>query len=164
MKTLLILDIDETLLHSSYQEIQRSADLKFRGICIYFRPYLKEFLEACFKNYDVAVWSSARAEYVKYILGNLTGLSTFSFIKTRKNCRSVIKQPGLFSHMKRYYEKDINKVISHEKIIVIDDSPDQIKIKSGFTIVIPIKRYLGETDDTALKDLLKTICSKKNLK
>ena len=40
MKKLLILDIDETLTHSTYVELDAELDFKFENIFVYKRPHL----------------------------------------------------------------------------------------------------------------------------
>ena len=42
-KTLLILDLDETLIHGTSEPIKRPADFEVFGYHIYLRPYLSTF-------------------------------------------------------------------------------------------------------------------------
>lgn len=50
---LLVLDLDETLVFSTEQELHRSADLRVSGYHVYKRPYLDAFLDYAFANFGV---------------------------------------------------------------------------------------------------------------
>ena len=63
--TLLILDVDETLIHATDKLLEHSADFKVYDYHVYKRPFLQEFLEAIKEDFLIAVWSSASDEYVQ---------------------------------------------------------------------------------------------------
>ena len=97
MKPLLILDIDETLIHTDSAPIeyekQLDFDFKFKGNSsksLYYtkkRPYLDEFLNYAFENFDVSIWTAAGDEYAEEILKGI-GLdkSKLKFFYTQENC------------------------------------------------------------------------------
>ena len=55
-RTLLILDIDETLIHASERPLDREPDFGVGPFSVYRRPGLAEFLEFCQSKFQVAVW------------------------------------------------------------------------------------------------------------
>lgn len=63
-KILLILDLDETLIHASRKVLDRKADFEVFDYHIYKRPFLDEFLQKVKSNFMLAIWSSASDEYV----------------------------------------------------------------------------------------------------
>ena len=70
----LILDLDETLIHTKKvildnikKEIQYLILPNFVGE-VYFRQYLKEFLYFCYNNFNVSFWTSSNSLYCKEIL------------------------------------------------------------------------------------------------
>ena len=71
MKRLLILDLDETLIHSTYIDLQlNQTPYKYKFFYIYQRPFLKEFLESVSQHFDLAIWSASKTDYVKQIIKN----------------------------------------------------------------------------------------------
>jgi len=66
-KALLILDLDETLIHSSSKELGRTCDLKVFDFFVYKRPHLDKFLVAVFSFYSVAIWSTRSDDYVDFL-------------------------------------------------------------------------------------------------
>lgn len=63
-KALLILDLDETLIHSSSKELGRPCDFRVFDFHVYKRPYLDKFLTEVFSYYKVAIWSTGSDDYV----------------------------------------------------------------------------------------------------
>lgn len=66
-KTLLVLDIDETLIFGSAEKLDEPFDFRVFNYFIYQRPYLKEFFEKIKDHFLIALWSSADDEYVEEI-------------------------------------------------------------------------------------------------
>ncbi|MFN3847493.1 MAG: NIF family HAD-type phosphatase [Paracoccaceae bacterium] len=64
MKKLLVLDLDETLIHSSELLLHQDPDFTGFDYFVYRRPYLTQFLHFCDNHFSVAVWSSASDDYV----------------------------------------------------------------------------------------------------
>lgn len=67
-KVLLILDLDETLIHATSQKIRDDFDFQIYHYFVYKRPYLDEFIKICSENFMLAVWSSASDDYVAEIV------------------------------------------------------------------------------------------------
>ena len=77
MNKLLILDLDETLIHSdeccihtdamSFKINIISGSAGLEEFNVYMRPGLKDFLNYCLDNFRVAIWSAGIAEYVEEI-------------------------------------------------------------------------------------------------
>ncbi len=66
-KTLLILDIDETLIHATGQSLDYDSVFKVFNYHIYLRPYLSQFLEEIKNDFLLGLWSSASDDYVAAI-------------------------------------------------------------------------------------------------
>ena len=77
----IVLDLDNTLVSSiSFKELKKIKNmdkrrLKYKDMDeyyrIYYRPFLKEFLEYVFKNFDVTIWTAASRDYASFILDNI---------------------------------------------------------------------------------------------
>src|SRR5689334_16338243 len=67
-RTLLILDLDETLIHATERPLERAADFSVYGYHVYRRPRLDAFLAECARHFELAVWSSASDDYVRAVV------------------------------------------------------------------------------------------------
>lgn len=84
---LLVLDIDETLVETVVKPLSRVPDLRFKEYAVYRRPHLTEFLEYCFGNFDVGIWSSARKRYVTFISETIFALKyDLKFVWSEEYC------------------------------------------------------------------------------
>ena len=52
---------------------------------IYHRPFLKELLDYCYKNYNVSIWTAATADYCKMVLKAILTKEQFNKTLKRKN-------------------------------------------------------------------------------
>ena len=160
-RVLLILDLDETLIHASYSELDRQPDFTFNNYYVYKRPYLDEFLSECSKYYDLAIWSSASDAYVHEIVINIIPKSVqleFSWGRSKLACL-YSNEPWRIDVQ---YFKDLRKVVQEgfalERILIVDDDPEKLQKSYGNSIYI--KQFNGEVDDmelVALAEYLKTL-------
>jgi TFIIF-interacting CTD phosphatase-like protein len=78
----LILDLDQTLISSESINAINSDSLKKKSDLfrvdvlddfykIFSRPYLQEFLDYAFKNFNVSVWTAASKDYALFIIENI---------------------------------------------------------------------------------------------
>ena len=130
-RKLLVLDLDETLIHTAYSPILGGQFIANSGLFyLYERPHLKSFLDSILSEYDLAIWSASKAEYVKWVIKS-TVLCRYEylFVNTRRNCKRILGKNGSFE-----YHKDITPYLFHyDKVIMLDDYPK---------IVIPIQGCL----------------------
>lgn len=62
MDKLLILDLDETLIHATAEKLSIQEDFLFDKYFVYKRPHLDWFLSEISKHFKVGIWSSASDE------------------------------------------------------------------------------------------------------
>ena len=148
MKKLLILDIDETLLHSTYEKLKRKPDFLYKARNVYLRPGIEVFLDFCFANFEVGVWTSARAEYARYVLKQLKIDDKIIFLRTRKYCIKSNQWNG-FSYDYKYI-KDLTTIIDYkiQDMLILDDTPQNI---TPIENSIAIDDYRGGENDNALE-------------
>ena len=65
---LLILDLDETLIHASATKVREEADFQVFHYFVYKRPGLATFLTTCTQHFKLAIWSSASDDYVQAVV------------------------------------------------------------------------------------------------
>lgn len=142
MKQLIILDLDETLIHTAYAPIEGTELKARRGyFYLYERPHLKSFLDRCSAEYDLAIWSASKADYVRWIIRS-TVLSEYSFvfINTRKNCKRIFGNGGRVEYL-----KDLTAYLPlYEKVIMIDDVP---KMVTPIECCIKAPEFRGGVDE-----------------
>lgn len=117
-RPLLILDLDETLIHSSWFQFKKSDQL-ITTVCdrdgnyfVYKRPHLEEFLDFCFQHFDVAIWTAASQYYAHRILALICDKRPLIFIYTEKRCTKVRYPEDVFSEFETSCVtiKDLKKV------------------------------------------------------
>lgn len=158
-KNILVLDIDETLVHSELIVEQSMSKPEFAGkkhdryiefpnkngtVDVYgvrFRPYLMEFIERMSKKYDLAVYTASAQDYADAILDQLDPAKTkFVGRLYREHCVPVnnmnIKNMSMFS--------------SHDAILV-----DNLIYSYAFHMNqgVPICPFVDDMMDVELKDL-----------
>ncbi|MBN1996486.1 HAD family hydrolase [candidate division KSB1 bacterium] len=147
---LLILDLDETLISAHETALEIPPDFTVCEIYhVYRRPYLNQFLEFCFSNYKVAVWTTASEDYAEQVVENIfpepDGLQ---FIWARKRC-TFRRNPERDYY---YWIKDLKKVkrlgYSLDQVLFVDDDP--VKIERHYGNHIPILSFTGSVDDREL--------------
>lgn len=149
---LLVLDLDETLIHSSEKLLNIKNDFKFEQYFVYNRPFLNEFLTDISSHYRIAIWSSGDDDYVNEIVSAITPNNVqFEFVWGRSKC--TIKRD--FDYENYDFEKRLDKLkkkgYSLEKILIVDDSPE--KTRNNYGNAIYIKEYCGDNTDQELKFL-----------
>lgn len=159
---LLILDIDETLVHTEkfpaqdYFEV-KTFDFNFPssdGVSYYFclkRPHLDEFLEWAFQNFKVGVWTAAGDVYAKYILDNIgVDVSKLEFFYTKDKC--TLKYD--YELNQHYGVKNLNKLKKKwnlNKVLVVDDIA--ATAEQNYGNLIHIKQFFNDRKDCELLKL-----------
>jgi RNA polymerase II subunit A small phosphatase-like protein len=151
-RILLILDIDETLLHSAERPLERTADVLVGPYHVYLRPNLSEFLTGCARCFRLAVWSSSGADYVSAVTGAAfpTGIA-LEFVWSRTRCVSRFDA----ERQETYYVKDLKKVkrlgFDLDRTLIVEDTAQ--KVERNYGNAIYVRPYVGEADDGELLQL-----------
>lgn len=170
---LIILDIDETLLHATDTLMHEAYDFKVFDYFVYKRPFLDTFLLELKKHFKVAIWSSASDDYVQEIVGQIFPKDyQLEFVWGRSKCTLQIDPQSIddygsfdyFNHMN--YSKLLKKVAKKgyatlEEMLIIDDTPRKCKYNYG-NAIYPTP-FLGNPNDTELELLLQYLISIKEV-
>lgn len=170
---MLILDLDETLMHAREQALEEKEAFKVFHFYVYLRPFLKEFLEEIKEDFLVAVWSSASDDYVEAMVAQLFPKDyPLEFVWGRKRC--TYRSKRFSEHFGRYLEdyetpyfylKSLDKVKRRgyqlERILIVDDSPE--KTQNNYGNAIHPSEFTGNTADDELLYLLKYLKSLKDI-
>jgi carboxy-terminal domain RNA polymerase II polypeptide A small phosphatase len=149
---LLVLDLDETLVHATETRLPAPEDFCYEQYYVYKRPFVTGFLTEMAQHFKLAVWSSASDDYVTAIANRLIppAVST-EFIWGRSRC--TLKRDLTFDTY--YFEKKLDKLKKKgwplEQIIIVDDSPE--KTRSNYGNAVYINEFTGRQDDEELMHL-----------
>ncbi len=166
-KILLILDLDETLIHSSSALIHQNFDFQVFDYYVYKRPYLAEFLVFCDTHFQLAVWSSASEDYVELIVEHIFPKEIKpAFVWGREKCTRIFDYADFEGISPNYeYAKILKKVkkkgFSFEKILILEDTP--LKVQNAYGNAIYVKPFEGNLEDITLKNLTKYLFTLKNV-
>ena len=161
-KKTLILDLDETLVHSSMNPFHKCADitlpLNFNGkrffVYVLKRPFLEQFLTEMNLIYDIIIFTASLPEYSEPLLDIIDKNKVIKYRLNRNHCR----------HYQNIYIKDL-KVINRnlKDMIIIDNNPESYLMNKENAIpiltweddendnelikLIPVLKYLAEVND-----------------
>ena len=159
-KALLILDLDETLIHASATHIGEDFDFQVYDYYVYKRPGLADFLAHCEAHFTLAVWSSASDDYVQAIVKQIFPTQLVpAFVWGRSRCTPFrlpeVDEQGFYNlDYGRGYEfaKRLKKVTRRgfdlKRTLIVDDTPE--KVRQNYGNAIYIKPYLGAGEDQEL--------------
>ena len=153
MNKLIILDLDETLIHSCSEWIGRPYSFIAGDKMIHERPGAKYFIESTSKIYKLAVWSASHGRYAQGIISELFGSHCSpEFVWTRERCGVRTSSDGMAE-----FTKDLSEIAGdYRDFMIIDDRPDCILSGEGRVLSVP--PYYGASSDTVLSDLLNYLC------
>jgi hypothetical protein len=171
---LILLDLDETLIHS--EEFPRLApSMKDFDFKVSFesdnsfwymtkkRPFLKEFLEFLFTNFDVGIWTASGEDYALKIIENIgIDKSKLKCFYTKENCSLRLdyetnRYYGLKNLQKlkkkgwaKSYTNRTGKIRELNKVLIVDDiSETAINNRDNLVLIKPF--YFDDKDTELLK-------------
>ncbi|MBJ6761707.1 HAD family hydrolase [Myxococcaceae bacterium JPH2] len=168
MQSLLILDLDETLIHARETPLERDADFRVFDYFVYTGPHLAQFLAECSSLFRLAVWSSASDDYVREIVKRIIPSETrLEFTWGRSRCtfsldRTRLEHDGYLDPSSHYaYAKKLHKVkrrgYSPARTLIVDDTP--AKCIHNYGNAIYVREHKGQEDDSELLDLAKYLAA-----
>ena len=156
-KKCIVLDLDESLVRTSSSSKgfeSLSEDAQKRAYKLYMneemmwgvrRPYLEEFFDYCFANFEVGVWSAGDDSYVKMLCDQL-------FVKKNHKPLFVWGRSKCFK-FKDEYLKPLERIfeefphIDRHNTLIIDDKESMIRYNEENHIRIPPYTPSAKTAD-----------------
>lgn len=132
----LILDVDETLVHSSYEGTGRHdlhlkipVDSEIVNVYVTFRPFLREFIEAIAPLFEVVIFTASMARYCNPLIDVIDECGLLGNVRLfRDHCSKVGET----------YVKDLSLLGRDlEQVAIIDNSPFAYLFQPRNAIPIP---------------------------
>eukprot|EP00798_Chlamydomonas_sp_ICE-L_P017944 gene17944-24347_t len=152
-KKTLVLDLDETLVHSSFKPVPNpdwiipvEIDGKLVDVYVLKRPFLDHFMDAVGSRFEVVVFTASLAKYADPLLDLLDKNNVVRWRLFREACCPY----------EGNYVKDLNclgRDLSHT--IIVDNSPHSYVFQPSNAV--PIGTFIDEMDDQELLELLATL-------
>ena len=148
-KKTLILDLDETLVHSSFSPFEKNdiiLEVDFEGIMyniyVLVRPFAEEFLINMSKYFEIAIFTASISKYASPLLDILDKGKNIKFRLFRDHCTYI---NGIFIKDLKRLNRDL------KDIIIVDNSPLAYAFDSENGL--PIKTWYEDPDDKELKKI-----------
>jgi len=150
-KKTLVLDLDETLVHSGFIPFDCPSDViiqielenEIHDIHVLVRPYVKEFLEAMSKRYELVIFTASISKYANPLLNIIDKKGHCPFRLFREHCTLI----------NTAFVKDLTRLGRDMKdIIIVDNSPVAYALNqyNGF----PIQSWFEDKNDTELLKII----------
>ena len=149
-KKTLILDLDETLVHSSFTPFEKNdiiLEVDFEGIMyniyVLVRPFAKEFIINVSKYFEVVIFTASIPKYASPLLDILDKQKNIKHRLYREQCTFI---NGL-------YIKDLKRLNRPLKdVIIVDNSP--LAYAFSEENGLPIKTWYDDYSDNELQKIL----------
>lgn len=136
-RILLILDLVETLILAAETDLERPPDFRVGPYSVYRRPHLDEFLRSCWRNFEIAVWSSSGADYLADVLRRILPAELApAFVWDRERCVRTFD----WEQQETCFVKDLKKIkrlgYDLKRVLIVDDTPQKAQRNYGNAIYV----------------------------
>ncbi|KAJ6609846.1 NLI interacting factor [Mycena sp. CBHHK59/15] len=146
----LVLDLDETLVHSSFKSIQQAdyvvpveIEFNWHNVYVIKRPGVDNFLKKMGEIYEVVVFTASLSKYADPVLDKLDIHQVVTHRLFRESC---------YNH-KGNYVKDLSQLGRPiADTIIIDNSPASYIFHPNNSV--PVSSWFNDPHDTELTDLV----------
>ncbi len=152
MKTLILLDLDHTLIYGSFAPSE-SAPILFeysQFLKVYERPQARNFIQKLQNTGEIIVFTTAKEDYALKIC-ELLNIRPIQLL-CRKDCKKM--GDGFQKVLKKHW------LDSYQKILIVDDSPNIWKTPPSDSIhwIVP-SEFRGDATDDGLLPCLEMLTS-----
>ena len=158
-KKTLVLDLDETLVHSSV-EVPSEYDLKLNvkleenqvDIYVCLRPWVSEFLKKVAEKYEVVIFTASVKEYADPVIDFIDNEKVVSSRLFRTEC---LYYNGFYIKNLSYLGRDLKKVV------IVDNSP--ISYTFHPYNAVAIRSWYNDKNDRELEEVYNVLMSLSNV-
>ncbi|CDS12650.1 Putative Phosphatase PSR1 [Lichtheimia ramosa] len=146
----LVLDLDETLVHSSFKVIPNpdfivpvEIDNQYHNVYVLKRPGVDEFMRKMGELYEIVVFTASLSKYADPVLDKLDIHKVVKHRLFRESC---------FNHMGTYV-KDLSQLGRElSQTMILDNSPASYIFHTANAV--PVSTWFNDPHDTELTDLV----------
>ena len=150
-KKTLILDLDETLVHSAFTPFSRKSDIilniniegENKTLYVLKRPHVDKFLEELSSLYEIIIFTASISQYANPLLNQLDKKNYIKYRLFREHCTF---NNGIYIKDLKIFDRKINNMI------IIDNNP--LSYDNNIENGIPILSWYDNINDTELLKLL----------
>jgi RNA polymerase II subunit A small phosphatase-like protein len=147
-RKLLVLDLDETLIHATETALAHAPDFSVGPYHVYKRPHLAAFLAEALASFDVAVWTASGERYAAQVLERLFEPGALKFVWSSRRCTTARDwRTGEYTTV-----KNLAKLKRHgyrlESVIAVDDTPS--KYARSYGNLVTVREFVGDRADDEL--------------
>jgi TFIIF-interacting CTD phosphatase-like protein len=162
-KKLLILDIDETLIHAREEPLNYQWHFETDLYLVYCRPYLADFIDFCREHFQVAIWTTGGEEFAAQIVKNIFPEDyKLEFVWSQDRCTHYFNEELCENGYLKNLYKVKKKGFKLENVIMVDDTPS--KLKNNYGNLVPMPEFIGNVNDIELLRLMKYLLDLKKEK
>jgi hypothetical protein len=169
MTQLLILDLNGVLCCKTTRASKLTVIAKTRHYNVVLRPHVQEFLREMFSLYQVAFFTSTTSGNAEQVLRNLLTKSQarksfFKWSRDRTREDLVVSSEDPFPTLKMLEDVfELPKVklggYNYTNTLICDDSEAKLRYNPEKNVLV-CEAFLGDPDDSYLKDLIHYIAEK----
>ncbi|KAI8388817.1 HAD-like domain-containing protein [Radiomyces spectabilis] len=146
----LVLDLDETLVHSSFKVIPNpdfivpvEIDNQYHNVYVLKRPGVDEFMRKMGERYEIVVFTASLSKYADPVLDMLDIHKVIKHRLFRESC---------YNH-KGSYVKDLSQLGRNlSATLILDNSPASYIFHNANAV--PVSTWFNDPHDTELSDLV----------
>ncbi|KAG0163236.1 hypothetical protein DFQ28_000260 [Apophysomyces sp. BC1034] len=146
----LVLDLDETLVHSSFKIIPNpdfivpvEIDRQYHNVYVLKRPGVDEFMRRMGELYEIVIFTASLAKYADPVL---------NMLDVHKVVRHRLFRESCFNH-KGTYVKDLSQLGRDlSATLILDNSPASYIFHTSNAV--PVSTWFNDPHDTELSDLV----------
>ncbi|QPG74323.1 hypothetical protein FOA43_001650 [Brettanomyces nanus] len=146
----LVLDLDETLVHSSFKYVRHcdfvipvEIENQVHNVYVIKRPGVDEFLKRCGQIFEVVVFTASVARY---------GDPLLDILDTHHSVHQRLFRESCYNYQGNYIKNLSQLGRPLEDVIIIDNSPASYIFHPQHSV--PISSWFSDTHDCELTDLL----------
>ncbi|KAK9761691.1 hypothetical protein K7432_013209 [Basidiobolus ranarum] len=146
----LVLDLDETLVHSSFKVVEQAdfvipveIEGQYHNVYVLKRPGVDEFLKEVGKSFEIVIFTASLAKYADPVLDTLDIHKVVHYRLFRESCYNYGGN----------YVKDLSQLGRDvRQVMILDNSPASYIFHP--TNAVPVSSWFNDPHDTELLDLI----------
>lgn len=122
-RKLLVLDLDETLIHACETQLAHPEDFRVGPYFVYRRPHLTEFIASVSESFDLGVWTASGEVYAAQVIEQVFARGLLKFVWSSRRCTTARDWTTCQYTTIKNLSKLKRRGYQLESIVAADDTP-----------------------------------------